>query len=113
MRPDRTTLFDNKLLPSWLKWIEHHDYMSLGIPSNTSNMADVRVACSNPFDGTAIIIKDGRYITVDVARPVYRCDECLRLCPLPPIIIPNKYFFLGPGDNVCPVCVTVFRVPKS
>jgi len=109
MRPARDTLHDNSKIAPWIKWIKHHDMLGLGIPSNTQRHGNVVVAYGNPFDGTACIIRDGRYITVDVASPTYRCDDCglvhaTAACPLPAFRMDGVLYFVAKDCTTCPVC---------
>ena len=110
LRPPSDKLWDNRVIHDWVKWIRHHDWLGLGIPSNVQHSMNVTVAFGNPFDGTACIIRDGHRIIVDVAKAVYRCDACglvhsSSLCPLPDFKMLHKAYFMAPGHVCCPVCL--------
>ena len=58
------------------------------------------VAFGNLFDGTAYIVRDGKRIVVDIAAPMYRCEQCNLVhssasCSLPAINLSSKYYFLS------------------
>jgi len=108
-RPDSTTLFDNRRIGDWVTWIRRHDFLGLGIPSNAARSGNVCVAFGNPFDGTACIIRDGRYITIDVAASTYACEDCGLVhseadCPLPTFRLVGVFYFLPKDFVTCPAC---------
>lgn len=98
LRPAHDMLYDNLKLDPWIKWSWYHDCLGLGIPSNTLRSGNVSLAFGNPFDSSACIIWDGRYSTVDVASPTYRCEHCNKVhagadCPLPSVRVVGALFF--------------------
>jgi len=100
-RPASNTLYDNSKIGTSVDWIRKHDMLGLGIPSNTCRCGNINVAFSNPFDGTACIVYNGRRIVVDVAPPTYRCDDCNLChssagCSLPALKIAHSYYFVAP-----------------
>jgi len=108
-RPDIRSLFSDKDIPLWKKWLTSHYYLGYGIPSTTQNMAGCMIAYGDPFDDTAVIIRDGRHIVVDIARPVRKCDKCGRVhktvtCPLPNFRVNNLYFYVRNGLKLCLAC---------
>jgi len=108
-RPRFETLFNNRHLQDWVGWIHSHNMLGLGIPSNTPRSGNVTVAYDNPFDGTACIVQDGRFITIDVVSPTYRCQEWHLVhstaeCPLPAFTLDGVLYFVSNDCTTCHVC---------
>jgi len=83
--------------------------VGLGIPSSTQRCGGVTVAYGNSFDNTACIVRDGRYIMVDVVRTVQKCERCSLVhsgsaCLLPAFNIAPKPHSLAKDCSVCLVC---------
>ena len=87
--------------------------LGLGIPASVTQLQNVTVAFGNPFDSTACIVRDGRYIMVDITRPIYQCDKCSMAhpshnCPLPPFKMASVHYYIVVGDKSCPICYKTF-----
>jgi len=102
----RKALYDDKLVPGWVKWIKANDYLGMGIPSTTESRLDTRVMYGNPFDGTITIDKDGTVITIKTPMPTCeKCDAqhrggCIRKI----LDLKGRWFWVQRTDVVCLHC---------
>jgi len=104
--PPINTLFKDKHVIQWLKWIRENDYLNMGIPTTMIEQLDTRVVYGNPFNHTITIERNGLHITEQT--PMKGCDgcsfshssECLKRIST----LKGKWFFCPADETKCPIC---------
>jgi len=89
------TLFKDKHVIKWVKWIRDNEFLGMGIPSTTTDQMGIRVIYGNPFDQTITIMKNGQCVVEPTPMAVCAlCDKSHSgMCLKAVSTLKGKWFF--------------------